>query len=80
VPGLPADVEMVLATAMAKDAGERFPSALEMSEALRAASKGHLDPSHRVHAQTLLAALPWGTAAREESEALLIEVEDTTSP
>jgi hypothetical protein len=74
VPGLPADVEMVLATALAKDAGERFASALETAEALRAASKGHLDPSHRVHAQTLLAALPWGTSARDESDVLLLDV------
>jgi len=71
VPGLPADVEMVLATAMAKDAGDRFASALETSDALRAASKGHLDPSHRVHAQTILAALPWGAAARDESDVSL---------
>jgi eukaryotic-like serine/threonine-protein kinase len=74
VPGLPADVEMVLATALAKDAGERFTSALETAEALRAASKGHLDPSHRVHAQTLLAALPWGTSARDESDVLITDV------
>jgi eukaryotic-like serine/threonine-protein kinase len=68
VPGLPADVEMVLATAMAKDAGDRFTSALEMSEALRAAARGRLDPSHRVHAQTLLASLPWGAAVRDEGD------------
>lgn len=67
-PGLPADVEMVLATAMAKDAGDRFASALEMADALETAVRGHLDPSHRVHAQTLLAALPWGAASRDDSE------------
>lgn len=68
VPGLPADVEIVLAIALAKDPAERFATALEMAEALRAASRGALDPSLRVHAQTLLASLPWGTSLREESE------------
>jgi serine/threonine-protein kinase len=74
VPGLPADVEMVLAIAMAKDPGDRFATALEMAEALRHAAKGALDPSLRVHAQTLLAALPWGTSSRDESEVELIEI------
>jgi serine/threonine-protein kinase len=76
VPGLPSDVENVLAIAMAKDPGDRFASALETAAALRAASKGALDPSLRVQAQTLLAALPWGSAVREESEVELIEIEE----
>jgi hypothetical protein len=66
VPGLAADVEIILAIALAKDPAERFASALEMADALREASRGRLDPSLRVHAQTLLAALPWGTS-REPS-------------
>ncbi|HEY3817090.1 MAG TPA: serine/threonine-protein kinase [Polyangiaceae bacterium] len=74
VPGLPADVEIVLAIALAKDPSERFASALEMAEALRAAAKGTLDPSFRVHAQTLLAALPWGHSSYDESEVEIIEV------
>jgi tRNA A-37 threonylcarbamoyl transferase component Bud32 len=75
VPGLPADVEIVLAIALAKDPAERFASALEMAEALRAAAKGKLDPSFRVHAQTLLAALPWGHSSYDESEVEVIEVD-----
>lgn len=67
-PGLPPDFEIVLAIAMAKDPNDRFASALEMAEALRAAAKGALEPAHRVHAQTLLAALPWGTSSREDSD------------
>ncbi|HEY6461195.1 MAG TPA: serine/threonine-protein kinase, partial [Polyangiaceae bacterium] len=74
VPGLPADVEMVLAIAMAKDPGDRFATAIEVADALRRAAKGALDPSLRVHAQTLLAALPWGTSSRDESEVELIEI------
>jgi serine/threonine-protein kinase len=77
VPGLPADVEMVMAIAMAKDPGDRFATAVEMAEALRSAAKGFLDPSHRVHAQTLLAGLPWGTSSHDESEVELIEVEES---
>ena len=75
VPGLPADVEIVLAIALAKDPTERFASALEMAEALRAAAQGKLDPSFRVHAQTLLAALPWGHSSYDESEVEVIEVD-----
>jgi serine/threonine-protein kinase len=77
VPGLPADVEMVLAIAMAKDPGERFASAIEMGEALRAAAKGALDPSLRVHAQTLLAALPWGHSNYDESDVELAEISES---
>jgi hypothetical protein len=68
VPGLRPDLEIVLAIAMAKDPNDRFGSALEMADALRAAAKGALDPAHRVHAQTLLAALPWGTSSRDEGD------------
>jgi serine/threonine-protein kinase len=74
VPGLPPDVEIVLAIALAKDPAERFASALEMADALRSASRGTLDPSFRVHAQTLLAALPWGHSSYDESEVEVIEV------
>jgi serine/threonine-protein kinase len=77
VPGLPADVEMVVAIAMAKDPGERFASAIEMAEALRAAAKGALDPSLRVHAQTLLAALPWGQSNYDESDIELVEISES---
>ena len=77
VPGLPADVEMVLIIGMAKDPGDRFATAVEMAEALRTAAKGRLDPSHRVHARTILAALPWNTSSRDESEVELIEIEDS---
>jgi serine/threonine protein kinase len=68
VPGLQTDLDIVLAIAMAKDPADRFASAMDMADALRAAAKGKLDPQHRVHAQTLLAALPWGTSSRDESD------------
>ncbi len=77
VSGLPTDLDIVLAIAMAKDPGDRFGSAMELAEAVKAAAKGTLDPSHRVHAQTLLAALPWGTASRDESQVSLDPVRST---
>jgi serine/threonine-protein kinase len=60
VAGLPADVELVLAVALAKDPGLRFASALEMATALRAAAAGALDPAVPARARALLDALPWG--------------------
>jgi serine/threonine-protein kinase len=57
---IPADVDLVLAIALAKDPEDRFASALEMASALRDAAAGRLAPATRLHAQTLLAALPWG--------------------
>jgi hypothetical protein len=62
---------------MAKDPADRFASALEMAEALKAAAKGTLDATHRVHAQTLLAALPWDSASRDDSDTSLDEVRST---
>jgi len=70
-PGLPSDVELVLAIALAKEPGDRFASAIELADALRAAARSSLDPAVRLHAQTLLAALPWGTSTREESQVAL---------
>jgi serine/threonine-protein kinase len=63
--GLPPDVDLALAIALAKDQEDRFASALDFSAALAAAAKNQLDPALRLHAQTLLAALPWGRSARE---------------
>lgn len=67
VATIPPDVDLVLAVALAKDPEDRFASALELASALRGAKAGDLDPAVRLHAQTLLAALPWGGSAREES-------------
>ncbi len=77
MPGLPPDLDIVLAIAMAKDPADRFASALDLTSALRAAAKGKLDPQHRVHAQTLLAALPWGTSSHDESDISLEQARST---
>jgi serine/threonine-protein kinase len=63
--GLPNDVDLALAIALAKDPEDRFASALEFAASLRAAARGDLDAALRLHAQTLLAALPWGRSLRE---------------
>ncbi len=71
VRALPPDVDLVLAIALAKDQADRFESALEMAAAMRLAVKSELDPRRRLHARTLLAALPWGAGARDSSVDLL---------
>jgi eukaryotic-like serine/threonine-protein kinase len=63
-PSLPPDVDLVLAIALAKDIEDRFASGLEFAEALRDAARGKLLPSVRLHGQTVLAGLPWGTSVR----------------
>jgi serine/threonine-protein kinase len=68
IPGLPPDVDLVLATAMAKDPADRFETALDMANAMRLAVKSALDPRRRLHARTVLAALPWGIGARDSAE------------
>ncbi len=66
-PELPPDVDLVLAIALAKDKDDRFASALELATALRAAAKSELDAAHRLHARTVLAALPWGSSIRDSA-------------
>ncbi len=70
IAGLPPDIDLVLAIAMAKDPADRFESALDMANAMRLAMRSRLDPQRRLHARTLLAALPWGTGARDSAEDL----------
>ncbi len=67
---LPPDVDLVLAVALAKDPADRFASAPAMADALKAASRHALDPELRVHARTLLAALPWSDPPRDSLDAL----------
>ena len=62
VAPLPPDVDLVLAIAMAKDAGDRFDSAAELAQALDAAARGRLGAPLRARAERLLARLPWGAA------------------
>jgi serine/threonine-protein kinase len=70
VPGLPPDVDLVIAIALAKEPADRFDSAREMAGAMAAAAKSALDPQLRLHARTLLAALPWGTDPRGSTDDL----------
>jgi hypothetical protein len=55
---------------LAKDPADRFESALDMANAMRLAMRSALDPRRRLHARTLLAALPWGTGTRDSSSDL----------
>jgi serine/threonine-protein kinase len=58
-PALPADVEAFLAIALAKEAGDRFASAEELTAALADAAAGRLSIELRERASSILALLPW---------------------
>jgi serine/threonine-protein kinase len=64
-PALPADVELVLAIALAKEPADRFASATELADAFTAATRSELDPALRARGAALVAARPWGSALRE---------------
>jgi serine/threonine-protein kinase len=55
-----ADVDFVLAIAMAKVPADRFDSAADLAAALDTAGRGELDPTLRSRAQRLLEKHPWG--------------------
>lgn len=63
VPSLPADVERVLAIALAKDPALRFDSAVAFAAALRAAVASELSPALRERADMLAAERAWRLAA-----------------
>jgi eukaryotic-like serine/threonine-protein kinase len=58
--GLPSDIDLVFAIALAKAPGERFASVRELAEALRQASQRNLAPELRKRAAAILRACPWG--------------------
>jgi eukaryotic-like serine/threonine-protein kinase len=60
VPRLPADVDAVLAIALAKEVDDRFASASDLADALAAAARRKLDGRLRRRAADLLASRPWG--------------------
>ena len=60
VPTLCAEVDLVMAIALAKDSEARFDSPVELATALDAAIKGHLDPSVVTRGAHLLSRHPWG--------------------
>ena len=66
---LPADVDLVLAIALAKDPADRFDSAAEFAQALDAAARGRLDARAPGPRRAAPARLPWG-AARSRSRVL----------
>ncbi|MBV8761270.1 MAG: serine/threonine protein kinase [Deltaproteobacteria bacterium] len=59
-PQVTADVEAVLAIALAKKREDRFATAGELARAYDAATRGALDPVLRSRAAMILTATPWG--------------------
>jgi serine/threonine-protein kinase len=57
---LPAEADLVLAVALAKDPDDRFENGIELVQALDAAFRGRIEPSLRAKAERLLAKIPWG--------------------
>jgi serine/threonine protein kinase len=67
IVGLPEEVDLVLAVAMAKNPADRFDSAEEFAAALEAAAQRKIDSSLLTRAERVLARHPWGSAAGAES-------------
>jgi serine/threonine-protein kinase len=63
-PSLPADIDLMLAVALAKDRQERFVSATELVEGFRSALRGTLEGHLRDRGERILAKYPWGRAER----------------
>lgn len=68
VEGIAPDVDLVFATALAKEPERRFASAAELMAALRAAAHGRLDEAQRARGRAVLAARPWGTRPDSAAE------------
>jgi serine/threonine-protein kinase len=64
-PGLPRQIDDVLAIALAKQSDQRFATAAEFADALRAASQGSIAPELSARAAALLDKHPWGHRAGE---------------
>jgi serine/threonine-protein kinase len=62
--GLPKDVDLALAIALAKDPRDRFANGGELAAALRAASLGRLTPALRARALATLRKRPWGSVVQ----------------
>jgi serine/threonine protein kinase len=70
VTGLPPEVDLVLAIAMAKAPGERFESAEEFAIALEAAGRGKIEPSLEARAAKVLAKHPWDSGPATSGSAI----------
>jgi serine/threonine-protein kinase len=59
-PGLPTDVDLVMAIGLAKDPDDRFASASDLAAAFRHACKRRLDRELRRRGHAIIRAYPWG--------------------
>ncbi len=67
-PHLSAQIDAVLAIAMAKRCEDRFETATELAEALADAARGALDDEYMDRARVLISELPWRGGRLNESE------------
>jgi len=58
--GVPSDVDLAMAIALAKDPGDRFQRATEFATALAQACRGQLSPDLRARGTELTRTYPWG--------------------
>lgn len=65
-PGLPRDIDLFLAIALAKRPEQRFASATELAEALASIAGKGLSPELRARGEIQLLDLPWGGRAAKD--------------
>jgi tRNA A-37 threonylcarbamoyl transferase component Bud32 len=65
MPGLPRDVDLVLAISLAKRRDDRFANAPEFADAFRRAARGKLPAPLRERARALVDEYPWGKSITE---------------
>jgi len=61
--GLPEDIDLVLAIALAKNPQDRFATAGEFAQAFEVAAKGRIDSRLAMRAHSILLSTPWGASA-----------------
>jgi serine/threonine-protein kinase len=64
--GIPRDVDLVLAIALAKRRDDRFANAPEFADAFRRAARGKLPQTLRERGRALVDEYPWGKSVVEE--------------
>lgn len=70
IKGLPTEIDLVLAIALAKDPQDRWQSSREFAQAFELASRQSLGTELRARAHAIVKTYPWGQAAPQVAQAL----------